>query len=93
MGHATAGTFETDAAIGPRVVMTSGGKLPFAIGSGEISMANALMAFDKTTNTLVFRGKLNIRSSTQGGRLEIENDYIRVYDDKNVLRVEIGELT
>ena len=93
MGHATAGTFETDAAIGPRVVMTSAGNLPFAIGSGEISMANALMAFDKSSNTLVFRGKLNIRSSTQGGRLEIENDYIRVYDDNNVLRVEIGELS
>ena len=92
LGHATAGTFETDAATGPRVVMTSAGNIPFAIGAGSITMNNALLAYDKTSDTLVFRGKLNIRSATEGGRLEIEDNYIRVYDDNNVLRVEIGEL-
>ncbi|HDS3054143.1 TPA: hypothetical protein QIE23_003532, partial [Morganella morganii subsp. morganii] len=39
-------------------------------------------------------GKMEINGSdTSGGRMEIKNDQIRVWDEKGRLRVEIGRLT
>ncbi|WP_263079473.1 host specificity factor TipJ family phage tail protein [Endozoicomonas sp. Mp262] len=93
LGHAVAGTFETDAFVGPRVVMTSQGYYPIWIGEGAVNDTNGLLYYDKRDKSLTYKGQLDIKSAKTGGRLEIRNDYIRVYDESNRLRVEIGELT
>ena len=92
LGDCTAGTFRTDSAVGDRVEMTSEGNYPLWIGSGEKTRNNGKLFYDKTTHELVFSGELELRSQETGGRMEMTNSYIRVYDENNVLRVEIGEL-
>ena len=52
MGTLTAGTMKTDAATGARVEITSVGSLPFWIGSGSISKANAHLYFDASSEIL-----------------------------------------
>ncbi|QIF94825.1 DUF1983 domain-containing protein [Proteus vulgaris] len=44
-------------------------------------------------NNATFRGKLDIGTNKTGERIVITNDRIAVYDDKGVLRVEIGKIT
>ncbi len=44
-------------------------------------------------NSAIFRGTLDIRSAASGGRMEINNTRIDVFDDSNVLRVRIGRLS
>ncbi len=92
LGDCTAGTFKTDAATGQRVEVSSKGQFPVWMGSGEKNRQNGKLFYDKTTDELVFSGELELRSSETGGRMEMTNRYIRVYDQNNVLRVEIGEL-
>ena len=93
LGEAVGGTFKTNANLSsPRVVMTSSGNIPFWIGTGTRNMTNAILGYDKSTGELVYRGKLSVKSATSGGRLEIENDYIRVFDESGRLRVEFGNL-
>lgn len=93
LGLVTAGTFQTTSGIGPRVVISSGGSFPLWVGNGAlVNAANAILYMD-TAGNLVYKGRLSVRSATSGGRLEIENNYMRVYDASNVLRVEIGELS
>ncbi|MEM8111896.1 hypothetical protein Q4S27_22650, partial [Morganella morganii subsp. sibonii] len=43
-------------------------------------------------NSATFRGTLDVRSAASGGRMEINNEAISVYDDNNVLRVKLGRL-
>ena len=93
MGTVTGGTFRTDAAAGVRVEISSVGNYPFWIGTGTKTYNNAQLVYDKGQNLLTFKGKLSIRSATSGGRLEIVNDQIRVYDASNRLRVELGKLS
>ncbi|MDN8683054.1 hypothetical protein Q0M91_14650, partial [Staphylococcus aureus] len=38
-------------------------------------------------NSAIFRGTLDIRSASSGGRMEINNAKIDVFDENNVLRV------
>ena len=92
MGTVTAGTMKTDAELLERVEITSTGGIPFFIGKGSISMANAILGYDAVNDELVFRGMLEVKSADTGGRLEIQHDYIRVYDENDTLRVEIGAL-
>ncbi|WP_263079202.1 host specificity factor TipJ family phage tail protein [Endozoicomonas sp. Mp262] len=93
LGTITAGTFKTAPITGPRVEVSSVGNYPFWVGSGEKTEKNGQLYYDKNTNDIVYKGKLNIKSADTGGRLEIKNNFIRVYDEHNVLRVEIGELS
>ena len=51
LGHATAGTFETDAGAEPKVVLSSQGDYPLWIGQGELD-SNGDLYFDKTRNEL-----------------------------------------
>ncbi|MGJ7070841.1 DUF1983 domain-containing protein, partial [Morganella morganii] len=44
-------------------------------------------------NSATFRGNLDIRSAASGGRMEINNAKIDVFDENNVLRVRIGRLS
>ncbi len=107
MGELTAGTMKTDAATGYRVEISSDGNFPIWIGTGTKtrdafdwighniapkSSPNGKLFYDKTTNELVFRGELELNSNSSGGRVEMTNRWIRVYDQNNILRVEIGEL-
>ena len=41
---------------------------------------------------VTFKGKLDVRSATSGGRLEIDGDVIRIIDDQGRLRGKIGNL-
>lgn len=43
-------------------------------------------------NEGLFRGDLEVRSADSGGRLEISNERIEVYDDSGQLRARIGKL-
>ncbi|HAT3626804.1 TPA: DUF1983 domain-containing protein, partial [Morganella morganii] len=44
-------------------------------------------------NSATFRGTLDVRSAASGGRMEINNAKIDVFDENNVLRVRIGRLS
>ena len=44
-------------------------------------------------NNATFRGSLDVKSSSSGARLEMKNNYIKVYDTGGVLRVRIGDLS
>ncbi|MEX9771176.1 host specificity protein J, partial [Morganella morganii] len=44
-------------------------------------------------NSATFHGNLDIRSAASGGRMEINNAKIDVFDENNVLRVRIGRLS
>lgn len=44
-------------------------------------------------NSAVFRGTIDVSSSTTGARLEIKNNVIKVFDEFGVLRVKIGDLS
>jgi hypothetical protein len=44
-------------------------------------------------NNGVWHGKLDVKSSASGERMEIKNNVIRIYDASNVLRVKIGDLS
>lgn len=92
MGTVTGGTFKTDAAAGVRVEISSAGNYPFWIGTGDKTYNNAQLVYDKIQNKLTFKGQLSIKSAETGGRLEINNNIIKVFDASNVLRVEIGQL-
>ena len=92
MGTVTGGTFKTDAAIGHRVELSSLGDLPIWMGTGDKTRPNGKFYYDTQTDELVFRGELELNSGVSGGRMEMTNRWIRVYDENNVLRVEIGEL-
>ena len=52
IGHAVAGTFETDASSSARVVMTSSGNYPLWIGSGSLNTTNGTLYFDKNKKRL-----------------------------------------
>lgn len=54
--------------------------------TGTISSANGNFSVDAS-------GNVTIRNATIGARLLIANNYIKVYDNSNVLRVQIGDLT
>lgn len=57
-----------------------------AITGGSISIGTNKFSVDSD-------GNVSIKSGTTGGRLEIQNDVIKVYDASNVLRVKIGNLS
>jgi Domain of unknown function (DUF1983) len=44
-------------------------------------------------NNATFRGTIDVKGSGTGGRLEIKNNVIKVYDEYGTLRVQIGDLT
>jgi hypothetical protein len=93
LGMVTAGTLQTTAGTGPRVVISSSGSYPLWIGNGAtVNTANGILYMD-TSGNMTFKGKLSVKSATSGERLEVESNHIRVYDASNVLRVEIGELS
>lgn len=50
-------------------------------------VTNMVIADDAT-----FKGTLDVKSATSGGRLEINGTQILVYDDSGVLRVKLGQL-
>lgn len=96
LGLVTAGTFQTTSGTTPRFVASSSGSYPMWIGNGAlVNDANGLLYLKVTGGIpdLVFKGKLSVKNATSGGRLEIESNFVRVYDAANVLRVELGELS
>ena len=60
-------------------------------GRLEATDVNLTGNINATSGT--FSGTLNIKSAKTGARLEINNNYIKVFDANNVLRVQIGDLT
>jgi hypothetical protein len=56
-----------------------------SITGGSLNIANKFIV-DSSGNT-------NIRSATTGARLEIKNNVIKVYDENDVLRVKMGDLS
>lgn len=93
IGLITAGTVQTTSGTGLRVRISSSGNYPIWIGTGSaVTDANGLFYLNSSSNQLVFKGQLDIRSATTGARLEITNDQIRVFDNANTLRVKIGNL-
>jgi len=71
------------------------GQLQAASGTfaGELQAAKGTFAGDISAATGTFSGGLNVKSATSGARLEIRNNVIKVYDENNVLRVKIGDLS
>ncbi|QKJ48916.1 DUF1983 domain-containing protein [Proteus vulgaris] len=68
------------------------------IKSGDYVPGKSGFLIDGKTNNMemnnaIFRGKLDIGTNKTGQRIVITNNRIAVYDDKGVLRVEIGEIT
>ncbi len=68
------------------------------IKSGDYVPGKSGFLIDGKTNNMeinnaTFRGKLDIGTNKTGERIVITNDRIAVYDDKGVLRVEIGKIT
>ncbi len=91
---ATIGTLRTNSSnLANRVELSDSGQIPFWIGRGSKTMNNAQLGYNSNTRELVFRGTLDVRSSETGGRMEIDNDSINVFDDNGVLRVELGKLS
>jgi hypothetical protein len=71
-------------------------KIAENIQSNDFSAGTAGWRIQKSGNAefnnAVFRGTLDVKSASSGGRLEITNQYLRVYDDAGVLRVQLGVL-
>lgn len=44
-------------------------------------------------NSATFRGTIDVRSATSGARMEIRNNYLKVFDANGTLRVHLGDLT
>lgn len=68
------------------------------IKSGDYVPGKSGFLIDGKTNNMemnnaTFRGNLDIGTNKTGQRIVITNNRIAVYDDKGVLRVEIGEIT
>ena len=71
LGHAKAGTFETDAmGTNPRVVVTSDGNLPFWIGDGPVSATNGAMYYDKLGKKLYSRHMSATNLDCNGGNFD-----------------------
>ncbi|MEQ5178545.1 phage tail tip protein J-related protein [Proteus genomosp. 6] len=68
------------------------------IKSGDYVPGKSGFLIDGKTNNMemnnaTFRGNLDIGTNKTGQRIVITNNRIAVYDDRGVLRVEIGEIT
>jgi hypothetical protein len=65
-------------------------------GSFSFGSATKGLNWSQTNGTLDFSGTLNVKSAASGARLEITNDYIKVFEagplGTSVLRVQIGNL-
>lgn len=92
MGTVTGGTFRTDAAAGVRVEISSAGNYPFWIGTGTKTFNNAQLVYDKGQNKLTFRGQIDLRSATSGGRMELRNERLQIYGDNGNIKVRLGKL-
>lgn len=44
-------------------------------------------------NNATFRGTVDLKSANSGARMEMKNNYIKVYDANGTLRVKIGDLS
>ncbi|HCM61797.1 MAG TPA: host specificity protein, partial [Morganella sp. (in: Bacteria)] len=69
--------------------MQSENYVPGKTGSGFLIDAKSGNA---EFNSAIFRGTLDVRSATTGGRMEINNQTILVIDTGNVVRVKLGYL-
>ena len=92
LGVMTAGTFKTtSSSTGRRVEVSDSGSYPFWYGSGEKTADNATMYLDADGNAM-YRGGLDVESSSSDGSVEIKDNVIKVFDENGALRVQIGDL-
>ena len=54
---------------------------PFTIDGDEVLLSNARVT-----------GTLDIGTNQTGARMELTNDFIKIYDDNNIVRVKMGLL-
>lgn len=90
MGVLTAGTVKTTEGTGIRAEISSSGSFPLWLGTGSKNANNGVLYMDNNGD-VVFKGRLNVKSSDSGNRLEIDNDVIRIYNN-GILRVKLGNL-
>ena len=92
LGVITAGTFRTtSSSTGRRVEVSDSGSYPFWYGAGSKTAANATMYLDANGNAM-YRGGLDVASSSSDGSVEIKDNVIKVFDENGALRVQIGDL-
>jgi hypothetical protein len=60
---------------------------------GRLSATEATISGNITATSGSFSGTLDVKSAQTGARLEIKNNVIKVYDEFNTLRVQIGDLS
>jgi len=68
----------------------------FTIGTdGKINAVNSITVQDPVTGKAVIINSsgILIQSASSGGRMLLTQDYIKVFDENNVLRVQIGNLS
>ena len=72
-------------------------KIKDVIHSSDFATGTTGWQIDKSGqaefNNATFRGTLDIKSSPTGSRVEMKNNYIKVFDSSGVVRVQIGDLS
>jgi hypothetical protein len=80
--------------VGSMLEILANGTATFAgaLSAATGTFAGALQAATGTFNG-VLAGSIDVKSAASGARMEIKNNFVKVFDENGVLRIQLGDLS